>query len=259
MSYNIRYNEPSDGIDSWEHRKDFVAMLIMEEQPDIIGLQEVLIGQLEDLADRLPYYAWTGVGRDDGERAGEFTAIMFDTKRLKLISDSTVWCSETPERPSRGWDAVSNRTITRAHFYDMMSGKEYVIFNTHFDHVGDTARKRSAILLLDLTHQVDGRKGVIVSGDFNCGPDSAPIRLLVTGTRGAGGLNDARSSSDNPPEGPKGTYNGFNPEVRPEVPVDYIFTGPGFEVISFRTVDRLFDGRCPSDHFPVITTLIYDP
>ena len=138
ISFNIRYNSWNniDGDNGWPYRKDAVVKMINEERPAAIGLQEALIDQLQYLDSCLPQYRRIGVGRDDGKEAGEFMAIYYDTAQLILDGYRTLWLSETPEVPSKGWDAACYRTATVANFFDRQSRRIFYYINTHLDHVG---------------------------------------------------------------------------------------------------------------------------
>ncbi len=150
MTFNIRVDVPSDSLNSWPYRKAKAASMIRFHQADIVGLQEALAGQLEDLAAGLPDYDWFGVGRDDGHDQGEFMAIFYLKKRFQVIKQSTFWLSETPQIPGKGWDAACNRIVTWGEFKDNITGKVFYHFNTHFDHMGEIARQESAKLLLEI-------------------------------------------------------------------------------------------------------------
>ena len=144
-SFNIRYDNPNDGEHNWKYRKENVAAFIQYHEVDLIGMQEVLKNQLDDLEQLLPGYAWVGVGRDDGKEAGEYSPILYKKDRFKLIQQSTFWLSETCDTPgTMGWDAACNRVVTWMELEDLTNQKSFFIFNTHFDHRGQTARLESA-------------------------------------------------------------------------------------------------------------------
>ncbi|RPI70663.1 MAG: endonuclease/exonuclease/phosphatase family protein, partial [Ignavibacteriales bacterium] len=182
MSYNIRVAF-DEGENSWNNRKEIVASLIKNYDPDIIGLQEVLKTQLDDLIERLPEYSWVGVGRDDGKMAGEYSAIFFKKERFEILEDSTIWLSDTPEIPSIGWDAAFKRIITWAKIKDRITEKTFHHFNTHFDHKGEMAQLESANLLNDKVAEIAGKNPAVVTGDLNFTPDSKGYQLLVGGRR----------------------------------------------------------------------------
>ena len=171
ISFNIRYNswDNIDGENGWPNRKGAVAKMILEEHPAAIGLQEALIDQLQYLDTVLTHYRRIGVGRDDGKEAGEFMAIYYDTTRLELLSHRTRWLSETPDVPTKGWDAACYRTVTIAHFRDRQSEKEFQYLNTHLDHVGQTARAEGVKLIVGSLKEssIADNVPVIVGGDMN--------------------------------------------------------------------------------------------
>ena len=142
LSYNIRYDNPDDGINKWEKRKGTIINYIKTNAPEIIGMQEVLNNQLIDLQSSLNEYKTVGVGREDGKTKGEYSPILFKTSKLKLIKSNTFWLSETPDKVSKGWDAALERICTYALFEQINTKKQFLIFNTHFDHIGINARDR---------------------------------------------------------------------------------------------------------------------
>ncbi len=259
MSFNIRYNNSGDGDNAWPHRKDLAASMIRFHQADVIGLQEALKGQLDDLADRLPEYAWFGLGRDDGKAAGEYSCIFYRKDRLELLDHATFWLSEKPETFGLGWDAVCNRIVTWGKFRDKATGKVFYHFNTHFDHKGVVARRESAKLLLAKVAEIAGDSPATVSGDFNARPEDEPIRVILTGISGKARtkLTDSRLISDTPHHGPSGTWSGFkNAGKAGDEPIDYIFVKNGVKVLRHGTLSDSFDGRFPSDHMPVIADVV---
>ena len=119
MTFNIRYDNPRDSANAWPYRKDNAASQIAFHQSHIVGVQEALYGQLTDLEARLPNYRYLGVGRDDGKNKGEFSAVFYDTTRLRAIKSETFWLSETPQVPgSKSWDAAITRVVTWVLFKD---------------------------------------------------------------------------------------------------------------------------------------------
>ena len=166
MTYNIRYDNPADSLDNWAYRKDFVASMIRYHDPDIVGIQEGLMHQVDTLAALLPEYRWSGKGRDDGLNAGKFAAIFYRSDRYKLLAENTFWLSPTPDTPSKGWDAALNRIATWVKLKDLRSDRTLFVFNTHFDHQGITAREESARLLIREIRRIAGKEPVIVTGEL---------------------------------------------------------------------------------------------
>ena len=258
MSFNIRYDNPGDGDDAWPHRKDIAASMIRFHGADIAGLQEALKHQVDDLAERLPEYAWFGVGRDDGREAGEYMAVFYRKDRLELLEQATFWLSETPEKPGMGWDAACNRVVTWGHFSDRATGKTFYHFNTHFDHRGETARRESAKLLLTQIREIAGNAPITVTGDFNAQPSSEPIVIITGGLAGDAStkLIDSRTVSRHGHHGPSGTWSGFTSAGKPgDEPIDYVFIKNKVTVLQHGTLSDTFDGRFPSDHMPVLAVV----
>ena len=182
MTYNIRYDDPNAGDKSWENRKSNVISLIDSLKPQIFGLQEAMIHQIIDIQDSQPKYKWVGNGRDDGEAKGEFTAIFYNCDEFEIIRASTFWCSQTPGSPSLGWDAAYNRTVTWVEIKNKKSKKQFIVMNTHFDHIGEIARVQSAHLVIRVINDLFSNFPVILMGDFNVVPESEPYAIITNGS-----------------------------------------------------------------------------
>jgi endonuclease/exonuclease/phosphatase family metal-dependent hydrolase len=247
ITYNIRYNNPGDGVNAWPNRIEMVSGLLRFHDPDIFGLQEALYGQINDVQKNLPEYEWFGVGRDDGEKAGEFSPIFFKKSKFILLKHGTFWLSETPEKPSKGWDAALNRIVTWGKFQSKVTGKQFIVFNTHFDHRGVEARKKSAALIRNKIEEMTYNNGLpaILTGDFNLTPDQEPISLIKKY------LSDARDISQEPPYGPAGTFNGFKWDAPLNNRIDYIFVNGMVKVLNYAILTDSKEQRYPSDHLPV--------
>lgn len=244
MSYNIRLDVASDGVNAWPNRPNKVAALITKYDPDILGVQEALFHQLTDLLKLLPEYDYTGVGRDDGKQRGEFSAILYKKKRFQLKEDSTFWLSETPTVPgSKSWDAAITRVASTARLYDKKLKREFIIINTHFDHIGKVARANSAALI---TKTVDAYQKqydipIIVSGDFNSEREELAYQNMI-----ATGLLDSKPATDN-----TGTFCGFEVGKMKCNPIDFIFYSNEWIVKNYQVIQD-HDGKYyPSDHLPV--------
>lgn len=248
MSFNIRYNNPADGPDAWPHRADWVAEII-GKQSDIVGLQEVQKGQLEDLKKSLPGFEFHGVGREDGKEGGEYVPVAWKADRFTGLDRGHFWLSETPDEPSKSWDSSLKRITTWVRLRDNTSKKSFLFVNTHFDHRGAVARAKSGELIQQWIAKNRGEDAVVLTGDFNTLPDSEPYKLLLVGEKP---LIDARLAVENP-RGPASTWNGFK-EIIPDRRIDFIFaTGP-LKLTQFQTIDEQRDGRFPSDHCPIVAT-----
>ncbi len=253
MSFNIRLNVSGDGLNAWPYRKDLAAGLFHQHQPDLVGLQEALADQVDDLAACLPDFAWVGIGREDGVRKGEFAAIFYRRVRLTVLDQGTFWLSQTPDVPgSLGWDAACVRIVTWAKLRDTATDSVFFFYNTHFDHRGEQARQASARLLLKDVHTRAGAAPVIVVGDLN-GDEQSPAYRLLTGdaTDAPLRLRDAKTQSATPHQGPAGTFHAFTGELRERI--DYIFVSENIHVLRHATLTDYWDsGRYPSDHLPVV-------
>jgi len=246
-SFNIRMNTPKDGINAWPNRIEMVTGLLKFHDVEIFGLQEAFYGQINDIQKELPNYQWLGVGRDDGEKDGEFSPIFFDKSKFILLDNSTFWLSENCDKPGLGWDAACNRVVTWGKFQSKVTGKRFIVFNTHFDHRGDEARKNSAFLIRDKIKEISGDQGlpIILTGDFNLTPDSEPIGLIK------GFMKDSREITKTPPYGPVGTFTSFKWDAPMDKRIDYIFVQGGVDVLKYAVLTDAKDQRFPSDHLPI--------
>lgn len=247
MSYNVRYDNPDDGENWWDLRKEETVKLIKHYYPDFLGIQEGLEAQVAYIARHCDRFEYIGVGRDDGKYSGEYTALFYNSARFKLIEETTFWLSDQPDQVSVGWDASMERICTYGHFVDVATKYDYHVFNTHFDHRGPLARVNSAKLIVSKIEELglDSEK-IIVMGDLNCIPDSAPIKVFNSM------LDDAGEISTTGIYGPVGTFNHFDPSFVPDRRIDYIFS-KNLTVTSYRNVDdRRVNNLWPSDHLPVL-------
>jgi endonuclease/exonuclease/phosphatase family metal-dependent hydrolase len=252
MSYNIRYNNLDDGLNCWDLRKDELAAQIKKYSPDIFGIQEGLYDQVQFLNNYFIDFSYAGVGRDDGKTKGEYSAIFFNKNRFKQVSTKTFWLSPTPSKVSVGWDASMERICSYVILYDRKFGKHLVIFNTHFDHLGEVARLKSSELIIKVIGKIKKKNiPVVLMGDLNCEPESKPIKLISQS------LSNANNISLKKNHGPEGTFNDFKQEYGNELQIDYIFV-KNFKVDDYQHIgDFRINGLVYSDHFPVIAKISY--
>jgi len=247
MSYNVRYDNSNDGVNKWDNRKDALAAQIDYHDPVVFGIQEGLIYQVEFLRDKVTRYDYIGVGRDDGKGKGEFSAILYDTERVTLLTEGTFWLSETPDKVSKDWDAALPRICTYGQFKIKTSKEVFWFFNTHFDHIGKVARANSASLIVKKIKEIAGPEApVILSGDFNATPESQPIQNIKTY------LSDPFINAEKPFSGPIGTFNGFDTSAKLEDRIDYIFIRNMNAISLTHLNDTRARGFWISDHFPVL-------
>jgi endonuclease/exonuclease/phosphatase family metal-dependent hydrolase len=251
ISYNIRYSNTTDGVNIWENRKENVKALLKFYDADIVGVQEALANQFDYLKENSDFDA-VGVGRDDGLRKNEFSGIYFNKSRFVKKAGGTFWLSTTPEVPSRGWDAALNRVCTWVRLYDKLNKKEFVCFNTHFDHIGVQARIESAKLIKQKIQELAPKLPVVFTGDLNVTPETEAITTINSF------LTDTKAATLEPPYGPLGTFNGFNFNDPLKNKIDYIFVNQGFKVQKFAVLSDSKDQRYYSDHLPVYARLFFN-
>jgi endonuclease/exonuclease/phosphatase family metal-dependent hydrolase len=257
MSFNVRYGTADDGPNAWPLRKQMLIARIRAQAPDLLGTQEALAEQVEELRQVLPEYGVVGVGRDDGRRAGEFTAVFYRTDRYELLDSGHFWLSPQPDMPgSIGWDAALTRMATWIKLRDKRAhGRDDVLFiNTHWDHVGEQARVESAGLIRQRIGSLAAGMSVIFTGDLNCAPTSEACRVLLDGDRPR--LIDAYRVIHphlSPDEATFHAFAGTTSGGR----IDFVFHSEDFQPIR-ASIDRYNEGgRYPSDHFPVVAELVY--
>jgi endonuclease/exonuclease/phosphatase family metal-dependent hydrolase len=250
MSYNIKYDNVNDTVNNWNDRKEPMVQLLQKYSPSFIGMQEVLYRQLNYLNVSLPDYDYIGVGRDDGKQKGEFSPILYDTSKFTLLQSNTFWLSKTPDKISVGWDAAMERICTYGLFENKKTKEKLWVFNTHFDHIGTKARKKSAKLILKKTKEINTEGlPVVLMGDFNLMPEQKPIQLIQQK------MKDALSVSATSFQGPTGTFNGFDTKTPMTRRIDYVFV-KDLKVDSLIHIDeRLENGKHISDHLPVLVSL----
>lgn len=250
MSFNIRYNNTNDGVNAWPNRKDNVKALVKFHDADILCVQEALALQVDQLSENTNYER-VGVGRNDGKLGGEFTAIYFDKDRFKKKDGGTFWLSETPDVPSKGWDAAIIRICTWVKLHDKWNKKDFIVFNTHYDHVGVQARIEAAKLIKKKIMEIAPTLPVILTGDLNVTPETEAIATLKTF------LTDTKEASIEPAYGPEGTFNGFKFNAKLQDRIDYIFINKGFKVQKYASLTDSKDQKYPSDHLPIMARLFF--
>jgi endonuclease/exonuclease/phosphatase family metal-dependent hydrolase len=257
MSFNLRYGSANDGVNSWPKRQDLLLHTIEAFRPDLLGSQETLAFQAEFLNQKLPGHTMVGVGRDDGKKQGEFSALWYRTERFEALASGTFWLSETPQSPgSKSWDSSLPRIATWVKLRDKQAnGGELVFLNTHWDHRGNQARIESGKLIRRWLNENAAGKPAIVTGDLNVTEDHAGIAALLAPDADPKLLDvfrsvHAKAGAD------EGTFHGFLGRPRGRR-IDFIFASPQFKP-SEATIDRTSrEGRFPSDHFPVTAVLTY--
>ena len=246
MSFNIRFGTAKDGENEWTRRRAQLFDLVREQNADVVGLQEALDFQIDEIVASVPEYATIGVGRDDGRARGEFAAILFRKERFRVAEAGTFWLSDTPTVPgSKTWGNNITRICTWARLIDK-DGLGFFVYNVHLDHQSQPSRERSTQLLRRrIDEQSVPGDPVLVTGDFNVGEQNPALATLL------GPFVDTYRVV-RPQEKTVGTFTGFKFGNVEGDKIDYILVQPGTEVMHADIVRTARDGRYPSDHFPVV-------
>lgn len=257
MSFNIRYGTARDGDNAWELRRSVLLETIEAFGADVLGVQEALHFQLEELVAAMPRYRRIGVGRTDGVEAGEYAAILIDRSRLEVLEQGTFWFSDTPEVPgSTSWGNDIPRICTWARLRDRASGRPFYVYNVHWDHRSQPSRERSGELLIrSIARRAYGEDPVIVTGDFNAGETNAAFQRLLEAPEAPGAtvlLDTFRSL--HPAARDVGTFNGFEGTTTGDK-IDAVLASGDWEVLAAEIIRDRRRGRYPSDHFPVTATV----
>lgn len=278
-SYNLRNANGSDSIEGngWGQRYPVIAQMVQFHDFDIFGTQECFIHQLKDMKKALPGYEFIGVGRDDGKDKGEHAAIFYRTDKFDVIEKGDFWLSETPDVPSKGWDAVLPRICSWGHFKCKDTGFEFLFFSLHMDHIGKKARVESAFLVQKKMEELGANLPAILTGDFNVDQTHQSYDAFVS----KGVLNDSYEKSDFR-YATNGTFNSFDPNNFTESRIDHIFVSPAFHVKKYGVLTdtywsikgagdkakvkdcpeeidiKAYQVRTPSDHYPVKVELEFD-
>ena len=250
MTYNIRYSNEGDGENAWKNRKDNVKALIKFHEVEILCVQEALAVQYDELLIDTDFES-VGVGRNDGKRKGEFSPIYFNKNRFTKKDGGYFWLSETPDVPSKGWDAQIVRICTWVRLYDKLNKKEFLVFNTHYDHIGVQARIESAKLIKQKIQEIAPKLPVVYAGDLNVTPETEAIATIKSF------LTDSREVTIEPPYGPEGTFNGFKFNSPLKERIDYVFVNKGFSVLKYAVLTDSKDQKYFSDHLPVFVKLSF--
>lgn len=249
MTYNIRLDVASDGENAWPNRKDFLSSQVLFNAPDIMGIQEAKPNQMSDLKAALKNYKTFGTGRD-GENKGEFSAIFYNSEKVKVENENTFWLSETPNKISKGWDAAYPRICTYGLFTHLETLQKFWVFNTHLDHKGHQAQLEGIALIQEKIKSINTNNlPVILTGDFNVEPDSELITKLKQT------MNDSKDIAKLS-FGSNGTFNGFKFNELVTRRIDYIIVSKNnIEVEKYGVLSSAVNLKYASDHFPVLTEL----
>ncbi len=252
-TFNLRYDNAGDSGNLWKDRAPVVTSLIAFHGFDILGTQEGLKNQLDDISNALPEYDRYGVGRDDGKDAGEHSAIFYRKDKFALLDKGDFWLSATPDKPTLGWDArCCKRICSWVKLKDKQTSKTVWVFNAHYDHEGKIAREESSKLVLQKIQALAGKDMTVFMGDLNGGHDSEPYKIIAT----SGMLKDtygmvAHPYTNNP------SFQAFGKQLAGDNIIDHIFVSQQFRAIRWGILSDSYRGKYPSDHFPVLAEIAY--
>ena len=250
MSYNIRNGKAKDGTNSWEFRYPATALMIDAQKPDVFGIQEAYDYQVKFIEENCKNYASVGVGREDGKSKNEHMSIFWNKKTVKMLKWGTFWLSETPEKPSKGWDSRHFRTATWALMKDKNTGKKFYFVNTHLDHRGREAQKNGLKLIVDRIASINPNGyPMVLTGDFNVKPnDSVLVDLdkVMQSTRKVAAKTDNHQ-----------TFNGWG-KAKPDMVIDYIYISGFSSCTEYQTVTEKYgEWKYISDHYPISATIVF--
>ena len=256
MTFNLRYLNDSDASPhTWEERRSTVRQVIRKEQADIIGTQEAVYQQVKDVASDLPNYDWIGQGREGGNE-GEFMSIFYNENRFTPLEYDHFWLSDTPDVVgSISWGNTIPRMVTWVKFLDTKSNEEFYFVNTHFDHMSEKAREKSAELISERVKEFDQDLPILLTGDFNAGPDSVPHDILLN----EGGFVDTFTAADKTINKALGTFNGFDDPTGggADNRIDWILSKGNVDIDTTEVVNYQKNGQYPSDHYPVLSEISF--
>jgi endonuclease/exonuclease/phosphatase family metal-dependent hydrolase len=252
-TYNLRLFTSSDTGNLWVNRAPVVAELIRYHDFDVFGTQEGYQNQLDDIIKILPQYQRSGAGRDDGKDKGEHSAILYKKDKFKLLNHGDFWLSQTPAKPSLGWDATCcNRICSWVYLQDIKSKRKFYFFNVHYDHQGKIAREESSKLIMQRIKSVAGNEPVVLTGDFNGDRNSTWYQRIAT----SGWLKDAYTQVKYP-YATTGSFNNFGSNLKSDEVIDHIFTTSNFKVLRWGLLTDSYHGKYPSDHFPITAQIAF--
>ena len=247
MSYNIRLGSAQDGTNSWALRYTATGKMLEDQKPDVFGVQEALEYQVRYIEEMCGYES-VGVGRENGKKEGEHMSIFWNKKTVSMLKWGTFWLSDTPEKPSKGWDAECFRTATWALMKDKKTGKKFYFVNTHLDHKGTEAQKNGLKLIVDRIAEInpDGLP-MVLTGDFNIEPKNPALKDLDVRMQSARKI--AEKTDDH------ATYNGWG---KSSTMIDYIYVSGFSSCPEYQTVTKRYEDRkFISDHYPIFARLIF--
>lgn len=250
MTYNLRNNSDITP-NSWVERKPLILELLQRESPDIIGTQECVFEQVQDMNTMLPKYDSVGLGREGGSN-GEYMAIFFKKDRLQVLEYNHFWLSDTPSTvASCTWGNDVTRMVTWIRFLDNETDLQFYFLNTHLDHISGNARIQAANLIINKVSDFDKAIPIILTGDFNTDANTEPHQILLE----QGKFFDTWDTATDRINKDLGTFNDFNDVTGGHERIDWILFRGNVITGMIQVINDQPSGRFPSDHFPVMVDL----
>lgn len=263
-TFNIRFDpvdsnssvEPNGWTNPEGPRRDLVVDVMTALDADVIGVQEALQGQVMDLTSALSEYSFFGVGRDDGDTEGEYAGIFIRTARFSQVDGGHFWLSDTPETPGTVFaGSAATRMATWVRLRDEVAEREFVLLNTHWDHISAESRELSAALIRNRLATIAADTPAIVTGDLNTWPGTAEFEILLSPEPAqTPQLIDGYRQAIPVMSEDEGTFH-FFAGTTSGLRIDFVLHDDGFQTVDAQIVRTSVAGRYPSDHFPVTGTL----
>ena len=258
LSFNIRFDTSKDGENAWPKRKEMVGQWVKSESPDVIGLQEALRHQIDDIKKIATAYSEYGVGRDDGKSRGEHCTILYLKKRFSLDKSDcgTFWFSDTPEKiASKSWGNEIPRICTWARFIEKKTDKGFYVYNVHYDHRSQPSRLGASELIIQrISKRKRSNEPIILMGDFNASENNPAIKIFKDEPLNL--VDTFRVVK--PDEKMVKTFHGFRGGSFSGGKIDHVFMLPKMGKVSSAEIVRFNkEKRYLSDHYPVRAKLSF--
>ena len=278
-SFNVRNENSNDAANGngWTNRYPEIANIILFHDLDIVGTQECKSNQITDLLSVLSKYNYNYIGRGRGTNPtdDEYSAIFYKTDKYKLMDSGNFWLSETPDIPSKGWDAALNRICTWGKFKDKSTHFVFYVFNLHMDHQGKEARRLSSELVIKEIKEITKGKPVVLTGDFNTDQFAEGYKIITNSETLLDSYTAAKIIHD-----PNGTFNGFDINNTTNQRIDHVFISKHFTTLRYGVLTDIYwtdksgianhprdfpdestvcvgKPRMPSDHYPIVVVVKY--
>ena len=247
MTFNTRYDNPGDGVNKWDNRKEIVTGIINKNSCDFVGLQEVLPHQFKFVKEKLTKYSSLYRTREISETEGEACPLFYLKDKWNKIEGGHFWLSDTPDIPaSNTWNAACNRITTWGLFKNKKTGTKIAVYNTHYDHVSEEARGKSSTLIMKHAKGLKGVEKIVVMGDLNANETDKAVTTFTNNR-----FIDTYRTINPIPSAKDNTFNGWKETCK--IRIDYIFCSQALRPVKSEVLTKKYNGLFPSDHLPVVT------